>query len=295
MTENKFKGILAALITPFDAQGEVNYAETRHLVRHLIQKGIDGFYVCGSTGEAFLLSEDERKRILDCVLEENNGEKLVLAHVGSISTREAQRLAVHASAAGADAVSAISPFYYKFKQEEIVGYYLDISNAVPAPMFIYNFPNQSGFSLTPDLLDRICRGGNIAGVKFTSNNFFDLDSMKSRNPELTIWNGFDEMLLSGLAAGADGAIGSTYNVNSPIALHVYHSFLEGDIAGAQQWQHQINAMLTIHKKHGNLKMLRRVLELEGVHVGQSRPPFLPLGPEADEDAQYVLEHYASVR
>lgn len=294
MRNEKFKGIVAAIVTPFDGTGEVNPAAIRALVRHLIGKGIDGFYVCGSTGEAFLLTEEERRRVLDCVLEENNGEKPVIAHVGAISTREAIRLAKHAARAGADAVSAISPFYYKFSQEEIARYYLDISAAVPTPMFIYNFPNQSGFALTPALLDRLCAEGNIAGVKFTSNNFFDLEVMKSAHPGLTFWNGYDEMLLSGLAAGADGAIGSTFNVNAPIAKRVYQCFGAGDMAEARKWQHKINEMLTINKRHGNLKMLRRELELLGVPVGACRPPYLPLDAGAEADARDVAERFASV-
>lgn len=290
----EFKGILAALVTPFDDEKKVNVPEVKKLVRYLINHGADGFYVGGSTGEAFLMSDDERKKLLDAVVEENNGEKLVISHVGCISTTEACDLAAYAERAGADAVSAISPFYYKFTQEEIKQYYLSIVSSADLPMFIYNFPNLSGFSLSPAMLDELCTNDRIAGVKFTSNNFYDMERMKKAHPKLTIWNGFDEMLLSGLAAGADGAIGSTYNVLMPIAKRVYEAFNQHDIETAQMYQGMINEMLDHSIKHGNLKVVRKVLELEGVHVGSCRAPFQPLTDAGIADAKYIQEHFCSV-
>ena len=115
----RFQGIYAALVTPYTEDGAVNCREAKKLVRYLLAKGIDGFYVGGSTGEAFLLTQEERKLLLEAVLEENNGQAKVIAHVGQISTDLACDLARHASKAGAHGVSAISPFYYKFSFEEI--------------------------------------------------------------------------------------------------------------------------------------------------------------------------------
>ena len=116
-----YHGIYAALVTPYTKDGAVNYDELQKLVRHLISQGIDGFYVGGSTAETFLLSSEERKKTLEAVVEANAGEKKVICHVGAISTNEAIDYAQHAEKAGANAVSAISPFYYKFSKSEIMG------------------------------------------------------------------------------------------------------------------------------------------------------------------------------
>ncbi len=118
----KFGGIYAALVTPYTKDGAVDYENVKRLVRHLINNDIDGFYVGGSTAEAFLLTEEERKKILEAVVEENNGEKPVICHTGAISTDMAISYAKHAEAVGADAVSSISPFYYKFSEAEIIGF-----------------------------------------------------------------------------------------------------------------------------------------------------------------------------
>lgn len=289
---NEFKGIYAALVTPYKSDGSVNLAELKRLTRYLISKGIDGFYVGGSTGEAFLLTQEERKELLEAVLEENNGEKKVIAHVGQISTELACELARHGSRAGADAVSAISPFYYKFSEEEIKGYYRDIMEASTLPMFLYNFPNFSGFSLSPEILDDLCGWGNVAGVKFTSNNFFDMERMRTRHPELTIWNGFDEMLIAGLAVGADGAIGSTYNILCPIAKRVYESLKSGDLEKAREYQEMINQMVAISRNYSNIfGVIKAVLDMDGFSMGGCRKPFTLLPECAKKEIEQIYQMF----
>ncbi len=284
----QFQGIYAALVTPYTEAGEVNYREVKRLVRYLIRKGIDGFYVGGSTGEAFILTQKERKQLLEAALEENNGEKKVIAHVGQISTGLACDLARHASEAGADAVSAISPFYYKFSEEEIKGYYTDIMQVSNIPMFLYNFPNFSGFSLSPEVLDDLCKSGDVAGVKFTSNNFYDMERMRSSHPELTIWNGFDEMLISGLTVGADGAIGSTYNILCPIAKMAYESVKRGELGKAREYQELINRLVSISRKYPNIfTVIKAVLERDGLSMGGCRKPFGPLPESAAADVELI--------
>lgn len=278
----QFKGICAALLTPFDGTGKIDHKTLAGQVRWLIEQGIDGFYVCGSTAEAFLLSEKERKEILETVCEANNGEKTVIAHIGQISTEAAKDLGVHAKSVGADAISSISPFYYKFTTEEIKQYYLDLMESLEMPFFIYNFPAFSGFSLTPELLDEMCRCPYVAGVKFTSSDFFQMERMKRSHPNLTIWNGYDEMLLSGLSAGASGGIGSTYNVFCPGIRKIYDSFQQGDMQKAYQAQQIVNDVISLIAKFGVFQSLKSILKYEGMDFGGCRKPFLPLAQEKEE-------------
>ena len=291
----KFEGICAALLTPYDESGKVNCAILKKQVRWLIGQGIDGFYVCGSTGEAFLLSPQERMAILDAVCEENNGEKLVIAHIGQIATEHALELGRHAKAAGADAISSISPFYYKFSSAEIQQYYLDLMNALEMPFFIYNFPAFSGFSLTPELLDEMCACPYVAGVKFTSSDFFQLERMKRAHPDLTIWNGYDEMLLSGLSAGADGGIGSTYNVLCPTIRKIYDAHRAGDCAAAQQAQHLANDMISLICKFGVFASIKAILGFEGMDFGACRKPFGALSAEGRAQLKAGYEAYCKAR
>jgi N-acetylneuraminate lyase len=269
----EYRGLLAALLTPYNKSGKVNYRELKKLVRHLINRGIDGFYVGGSTAETFLLSQEERKECLRAVLEENNGEKLVVAHVGHISTDFARDLAADAKKQSADAVSAISPFYFKFSFDEIKQYYFDIIDACQMPLFIYNFPDFSGFTFTPERLKALRKNKLVAGVKFTNSNFYDLERMKSENPGLAIWNGYDEMLLSGLAAGADGGIGSTYCCILPLIRGIYDNFLKGDIATARSYQKKANDIIALIAKYGVFRSIKAILGFEGFDMGPCRKPF----------------------
>ena len=247
--------------------------------------------MCGSTGEAFLLTQEERQRILETVIEENNGEKLVIAHIGQIATEHALALGRHAKEQGVDAVSSISPFYYKFSTEEIKRYYLDLMNGLEMPFFIYNFPAFSGFSLTPELLDEMCRCPYVAGVKFTASDFFQLERMKKSHPALTIWNGYDEMLLSGLSAGADGGIGSTYNVLCPAIRGVYDSYRAGDIRKAQAYQHIANDMISEICKFGVFPSIKAILGFEGMAFGGCRKPFAPISAEGVERLKIAYDTY----
>ena len=161
--KSEYHGIYAALVTPYTSEGKVDYRELQKLVDYLICQGLEGFYVNGSTAEAFLLSEEERNSTI---------RAKVICHVGAISTEHAISFAKNAEKCGADAVSAISPFYYKFSEAEIVQYYQDIMSSTELPMFVYNFPNFSGFSLTAEVLEKLNHNKNLLGVKFTSSDMF---------------------------------------------------------------------------------------------------------------------------
>lgn len=277
------KGIYAALITPFTKSGEVNYDQLKKIVSHLITNGIDGFYVGGSTAEAFLLSVEERKKILEAVVEENNSRAKVIAHAGSIGTDLTVELALHAKKAGADAISAVTPFYYKFSPEEIVHYYYEIANRTDMPTIIYNFPDLTGFSLSVENVDDLVKNQNIAGVKYTAKDLYALERFKHHHPQLTVFNGFDEVLLYGLMAGADGGIGSTYNFMPQKYRKLMDLFNAGKYDEARQMQHEINDLIDVVAKYGAMATTKEFLTLEGFDCGICRSPFKPLSDEAKAD------------
>lgn len=287
----KFEGIYAALVTPYTEEGKINYKELKRLIEYLINHGIDGYYVGGSTAETFLLSNEERKKVLETVAEANNGRKKIICHVGAISTDTAIDFARHAESAGADAISAISPFYYNFGKDEVVQYYMDIMSAASLPMFVYDFPSNSGFTLTDDVLTRLCEHSNLAGVKFTSSDMFFIERMKTKHPELTIWNGYDQMLASGLMAGADGGIGSTYNCMPELIHRIYDNFQNGDIKATQEYQRKANSVIEVICKYGVFASVKTILGFEGLSFGGCRKPFEPMSDEGRCVLRTVYEKY----
>jgi N-acetylneuraminate lyase len=271
------RGIFPALLTPFDAEGRVDERALRQLVSVNVGHGVTGFYVCGSTAESFLLNLDERKRILEIVVSETAGRAVIICHVGAIGTDLSVDLGKHAVASGADAISSIPPFYYKFSDDEIVGYYSDLVERVGAPLIPYNFPALSGVTLSGDLLRRLRVDTRVIGVKFTSNDLYQLERVKKNDPDLIVYNGYDEIFLGALAMGADGAIGSTFNFMPQIFIGIRKHFTEGDLPAARALQEEANDMIEALKDTGKLLNAHKyILELQGIPFGECRRPFMPL-------------------
>jgi N-acetylneuraminate lyase len=269
-------GLYAALITPFHENGEVNYEQIQNVVEFLIQKGIDGFYVCGSTGEAFLLTMEERKKILETVIAKNRGRVSVIAHVGNIGTDLSVELGKHAKAAGADAISSVTPFYYKFSEKEIINYYYALADRTQMPTIVYNFPSLTGFALSIKDVDELAKNPNIVGIKHTSLDLYALERFKKAHPRLTVFNGHDEVLLYGLIAGADGGIGSTYNFMPHKFRKLRQFVLQGKIKEAQNVQHEINDVIDYVSKYGAMRVAKEFLRDWGFDCGNCRAPFTPL-------------------
>jgi len=287
-----FTGIFPALLTPFRSN-QIDEQALRKLVELNIKKGVDGFYVCGSTGEAFLLTIEERKHILEIVSDQSKGRVSIIAHIGAIATDFTLELGRHAlSLKGVNAVSSIPPFYYKFSRDEIISYYLDLAQELSFPLIPYNFPQLSGVTLTPDIIKVLRKSPNIIGVKFTSKNFFDLERIKRSDPQLIVYNGFDEVYLAGLAMGADGTIGSTYNFMAEKFIAITHFFKEGNIARAQALQSDANDVIdALLKTRCFMAAEKYMLDLIGIPFGEPRRPFKPLVSEEKTFLSKVAKKY----
>ena len=275
----KLKGIIPALLTPFGTDGTVNTDALAQLIDWNIGKGVNGFYVGGSTAEAFLLTEQERSLVYEVAAKTVNGRVPLIAHIGCISTDQAIRYAKAAEKLGYTAISAIAPFYYKFTFEQIRRYYFDIVSAVDLPMIIYNFPNFSGVNLSVEQVAEFFADDRFIGIKHTSNDLFSLEQFKSQFPDRLVFNGFDEMLLSGLVMGADGGIGSTYNFMAEKYVQLYRLRQEGRINEAYAIQQACNRIIKALCRVGVMEGEKEVLCQLGFDFGCARPPFSRLTEE----------------
>ncbi len=280
MTTNKdYQGIFPALLTPFDKNDCIDHTALRELVRMNLVKGVSGFYVGGSTAEAFLLTDAERNSVYETVAEEAGACSVLLAHVGAISTKQAIEFAKVAKSCGYHAMSAIAPFYYKFSFEQIKKHYFTIAEAVDLPMIIYNFPNFSGVNLSVAQVAEFFADERFIGIKHTSNDFFALEQFKTNFPQKLVFNGFDEMFLSGLSMGADGGIGSTYNFMAEKYVAIYRLFRESKFDEALEIQKECNRIITALCKVGVMEGEKEVLCQMGLHFGNARAPFSCLTEE----------------
>lgn len=282
MAYENLHGILPALMTAFTDDGaHIDRARIRKLVRHLIDSGVHGLYVGGSSGEMLLCSTEERMELLETVLDvtENAGRPVsVIAHVGSAGTRETLALARHAARSGADAVSSVTPFYFSYGFAEVRRFYEELA-AVELPVVIYNIPARTGMTLNKAQLGTLLSIPNVAGMKFTSSDFYLLERLVTAHPDKIFYNGSDEMLLSGLAAGAHGGIGTTYNFQPARMLSIYRLYHEGRMAEALANQRQANAMIEEVLDCGVLPACKALLRIGGLDYGTCRAPFLPLSDE----------------
>lgn len=272
------RGVMPALLTPFTKEQGLDKESLRRLVRFNISQGIDGLYVGGSTGEAFVQSVAERQEVLEIVAEEAKGKVTLIAHVGCVSTAETQQLAAAASRYGFDAVSAVTPFYYPFSFEEHCDHYRAVIDAADGlPMVVYNIPALSGVKLSLDQINTLVTLPGVGALKQTSGDLFQMEQIRRAHPDLVLYNGYDEIFASGLLAGADGGIGSTYNIMGWRYLTIVKALQAGDIKTAQQLQSECNKVIDLLIKTGVFRGLKTVLHyMDVVSVPLCRKPFAPV-------------------
>jgi N-acetylneuraminate lyase len=229
-----------------------------------------------------LCSTNERKKVLETVME-NKGDLAVIAHVGCLSTKDTVELSTHAKACGADAVSSVTPLYYKYSFTEVKNFYRRIAEASDLPVIIYNIPGLTGTAYGYDQLCELLEIEGVQGMKFTSSDFFLLNRLVNTYPDKVFYNGSDEMLLSGLVAGAQGGIGTTYNFMPDLMVKIYSLAQQGKFDEARAVQSVANKAIAAILRNGVLPACKHLISRYGVPYGECREPFMPLDDEAKND------------
>lgn len=285
----KFKGIMPALITPLNEDGKtVNEESARGLIEYLINQGADGFYVLGSTGEGLVLDESERMKMLEISVDQVKGRKPIICHTAAMNFSEAVRLSKHAEKVGADALSAIPPIFFHYRDEDIYNYYKSLAGSTNLPFVMYNHPSANG-GMSAETVAKIFEIDNITGVKWTVNNYYEMMRLKDiTNGEINIINGPDEMLISGLAAGADAGIGTTYNVMLPQYLKIYKYFTEGNIEEARKIQYKVNRVIKCMAKNEVISAVKSMCSLLGFPAGEATYPLRNMQGDGISELQSEL-------
>lgn len=279
----EFKGVIPAVLTVFDKEENIDEVGMRELVSHLINKGVNGLYLTGSTGEGFTMTGEERKRIVEIVMDENAGRVPVVVHVGAIGTRISIDLAKHAQEVGADGISSVPPFYWKFSENQIVKYYEEIAVACTLPMIVYNVPLVGLLGM--NAIKRLAAIDNVKGIKYTALSHYEITQIKDEiGEDFLVYSGCDEMAMSGLLAGADGIVGSFFNIMPELFINIYNAVESKDLNEAQRLQRQaveiIMFALKVPSFYAGMKV---VLRATGVNAGYCRSPFENLTPEEEAE------------
>ena len=278
---DKYKGVIPAFYACYDEEGNISPERVRKLTKYFIEKGVKGVYVNGSSGECIYQSLEDKKIVLENVMEEAKGKLTVIAHVACNNTKDSMELAAHAESLGVDAIAAIPPIYFRLPEYAIAEYWNDISSAAPNTDFvIYNIPQLAGVALTPSLFAEMRKNPNVIGVKNSSMPVQDIQMFKQdAGEDYIIFNGPDEQFISGRLIGAEGAIGGTYGAMPDLFLKMNEHLINGNLEEARNMQYDINAIIyKMVSGHGNMyAVIKAILkENENLDLGSVRKPLAGL-------------------
>jgi len=284
----KPEGVYAVLLTPFTEDGEINEKELRRILDFLIESGVHGIFPLGSAGESIHLSRDEKIRIMEIVVDQNQGRVKTTPGVGSTHPAESTDLAKRAQDMGCDGVVITPPYYYPLSQEMIEKYFETIADAVEIPIILYNIPLFTQ-PIDYDVVKRLSRRKNIVGMKESSGSMVDflhfLDKIRLIGEDIHILTGREETLLPCLMMGAKGCMVGTASVLPEIMVGIYHAWKQGNYNEAKDLQFSIlllvRAMFALPFPLG----FKVALEMRGFNMG---PPKQPLS-----DAEKF--HYKTVK
>lgn len=282
---SKYHGIIPAFYACYDEVGEISSERVKALVQYFIDKGVQGLYVNGSSGECIYQSVADRKQILEAVMEVAKGKLTIINHVACNNLKDSVELARHSEELGVDAIAAIPPIYFRLPEYSIAAYWNGISAAAPNIDFIiYNIPQLAGVSLTPSLYKEMLKNPRVVGVKNSSMPVQDIDTFVTLGGEdYVVFNGPDEQFLGGRLMGAKGGIGGTYGAMPELFLRLNQLIADKDLETARQLQATINTIIgKLVSGHGHMyAVIKEVIRInDGLDIGSVREPLTAL-TEAD--------------
>jgi len=280
MKNKIFKGIMSALVTPLDENGKLRVDAVQKLIDWQLSKGINGFYICGGTGEGPVLGKHIRMEMAEVAVDVCRGRAKIIDHIGSINMDDVVELTEHANRIGVDALSSLPPnFYFHHSEEELIDYYKKISDHTDKPIIVYATGMLGGMDVC-GLMEKLIHVPHIIGAKYTMPDYYLMHRLSELNGgDINIINGPDETLLCGLIMGADGGIGTTYNLIPDYYVHIYDAYKAGDIEEAKKWQFKANRIIEIlirRSSYGAIGAVKEALTFMGLDAGHAAAPSKPM-------------------
>lgn len=265
-----FTGACTALVTPF-ASNEINLTVFDELLERQLEARIDALVICGTTGEAATVIDEERFLLISHAIQYVKGRCKVIAGTGSNNTANAVRLARIAQSYGADGILAVTPYYNKTTQEGIFAHYQAICGAVSIPVIAYNVPSRTGMSITLETYCRLAELNNLNGVKEASGDL-PLLSRLARSCNLNIWSGCDELIVPSMSVGAKGVISTLANIVPKTVKQMCDACMVGNYAEAGNLQNDSMKLIDLLFSATNPLPAKAILSHLGIDVGDCRLP-----------------------
>ena len=287
------QGIITAMVTPFDAEQNINAAATKQLVEKLISKGVGGIFILGTNGEFHVLNDDEKVEFAKIVIDAVAHRVPVYVGTGGNSTKQVIELSKRMEAIGADALSVITPFLVPIKQSELVAHYKRIAASVKLPIVLYNIPKNTGVNIEPGSVRELAAVDNIVGIKDSSGDINNIEAYikAGEGQDFAVLSGSDSLILKALKIGAVGAIAATSNLLTDIDVAIYENFRKGDLEAAQKNQDAIEQLRAVLKLGTVPSVIKRSVTLSGIDVGPARCPVSATTAAIDEKIKEMLAYY----
>jgi 4-hydroxy-tetrahydrodipicolinate synthase len=292
MSKLALDGIFVPSITPFTRTGRPDVKALRECVRFWLDGGVSGLVPCGSNGEAPYLSRQERKKVIETVMDEVNGKVPVIAGTGSMSTQETIAFTKDAADLDVDAALVVTPFYFKLSNKEIYEHYRTVSEDVDIPIVIYNVPKFTGVSLEPTFIQKLAaENEKIIGVKDSSGNIGTMtEIVRLTGDRLSVLAGTADVTLPTLLSGGRGAVIAVANVFPALCNRLYRAFKNRRYEEASKLQNRISfANEVLVKRFNQLSAIKEAMRLQGLAGGYPRKPALPLDKEERKTIENLLK------
>lgn len=287
----QLRGVFSAVATPFTAEQEVDETGLRALVERTVDGGIHGLVPCGSTGEFVSLSVDERRSVVETVIDQAGGRVPVVPHTGALSTREAISLSRHAEEAGAAAVMVVAPFYEPLDMHEVKDYYRAVADSISIPVMVYNLPVATGVNVLPhELADLATKSPNIQYVKDTTGDFGQACRLIHDYADvITTFVGQDTLFLATFLEGGAGSIVGASNFVAPELVSIYDAIQAGDLAKAKREWNVVFPLMQFLVSGGYVSGVKGALDLLGVSAGPARLPIQALTADRRSELEGILK------
>lgn len=285
------RGIIPAMVTPVTSDGKINVEALRKLTNYLIKGGVHGLFPVGSQGEFYALTFEEKKRVIEVIVEETKRRVPVYAGTGAVTTREAIALTKMAEEAGVSAVSILTPFFIRPNEEELFEHYSAIAKATRLPVLLYNNPQRTGVNISPEFVARASRVENIVGIKDSSGDLtLTSEYIRRTNEKFSVLAGRDTLIYGTLCYGGKGAIAATANVAPKVVVEIYEAFQAGDWKRSLEAQFRL-APLRLAFDLGTFPVvIKEALNLIGIDAGIGIPPVGGIAPKAKAELKKILEN-----
>ena len=270
-----FTGSGVAIVTPFDGQ-KTNYDELGRLIEFNIENGTDAIIICGTTGEASTMPDEEHLAAIEYTVKKVNGRIPVIAGTGSNDTRHAIELTKEAEKMGADGILSVTPYYNKTTQKGLVAHFTAIANAVKIPVILYNVPSRTGMSFAIDTLKELAKVENIVAVKEASGNISYMAKVAAEVPELYIYSGHDDMIVPALSLGGKGVISVVANILPRETHNICEYYFKGDVEASRNLQLKMLGLINNLFIEVNPVPIKTAMNLLGFNAGNLRMPLVDM-------------------